>query len=134
MAKRQDVGYGRPPVATRFKPGESGNPAGRPKRAPSFHTELLEELAEFTPGTQGDLITKQRAVIRTLIQEAIGGNLRALSVLVGFLARAGAPEEASDAQASDEDQEILEDYVGRELKRRGIDDPTAAQARAPKDE
>jgi len=132
MAKRQDVGYGRPPVASRFKPGKSGNPAGRPKRAPSFRTELLEELAEFTPEAEGHLITKQRAVIRTLIQEAIGGNLRALSVLVGFLARATAPEDTSDAQASEEDQEILEDFVGRELKRRGIDG--SAPTRTPKDE
>ncbi|MGP0092365.1 MAG: DUF5681 domain-containing protein [Xanthobacteraceae bacterium] len=71
MAKRQDAGYGRPPVATWFKPGESGNPAGRRKRAPSFRTELLEELAGSTPDSQGDPITKQRAVIRTLIQEGI---------------------------------------------------------------
>jgi len=26
-----DVGYGRPPVQHRFKPGQSGNPGSRPK-------------------------------------------------------------------------------------------------------
>src|SRR4051812_34704183 len=26
------VGYGAPPLETRFRPGRSGNPAGRPKR------------------------------------------------------------------------------------------------------
>ena len=26
-----EVGYGKPPKATRFKPGKSGNPGGRPK-------------------------------------------------------------------------------------------------------
>jgi hypothetical protein len=26
------VGYGRPPIATRFRPGRSGNPSGLPKR------------------------------------------------------------------------------------------------------
>jgi hypothetical protein len=26
------VGYGRPPLATRFKPNQSGNPKGRPRR------------------------------------------------------------------------------------------------------
>jgi hypothetical protein len=39
------VGKGRPPIATRFRPGKSGNPKGRPKRkkkVPSF----LEALAE----------------------------------------------------------------------------------------
>src|SRR5687768_6396759 len=28
----EKVGYGRPPKHTRFKPGQSGNPRGRPKR------------------------------------------------------------------------------------------------------
>jgi hypothetical protein len=27
-----EVGYGRPPVATRFRPGGVGNPKGRPKK------------------------------------------------------------------------------------------------------
>jgi len=26
-----DVGYGKPPAHSRFKPGQSGNPRGRPK-------------------------------------------------------------------------------------------------------
>ena len=29
-AGEYEVGYGRPPVATRFAPGQSGNPKGRP--------------------------------------------------------------------------------------------------------
>lgn len=29
------VGYGKPPLHTRFKPGQSGNPRGRPRRAPT---------------------------------------------------------------------------------------------------
>ncbi len=33
-----DVGYGRPPEATQFKPGRSGNPNGRPKGAKSEDT------------------------------------------------------------------------------------------------
>jgi hypothetical protein len=133
MAKREEVGYRRPPVATQFKPGQSGNPAGRPKRAPSFRAELLEELAELMPGAEGHSISKQRAVIRTLVHEAIGGNLRALGVLVGFLARGGAPEEKGEEQASDEDQQLLDDYLDRELKRRGIDHAAAAPV-PPKDE
>ena len=26
-----EIGYGKPPKQTRFKPGQSGNPRGRPK-------------------------------------------------------------------------------------------------------
>lgn len=29
--KTDDVGYGKPPKRTQFKPGQSGNPKGRPR-------------------------------------------------------------------------------------------------------
>jgi hypothetical protein len=32
------VGYGRPPLATRFRAGQSGNPRGRPKGARNLST------------------------------------------------------------------------------------------------
>ncbi len=41
----ETVGYRRPPVASRFKPGQSGNPNGRPKKkqAPSGVPHMSEE-------------------------------------------------------------------------------------------
>jgi hypothetical protein len=41
-----EVGYGRPPLHTRFKPGQSGNPRGRPSGQKSVVRLLLEALAE----------------------------------------------------------------------------------------
>ena len=35
-----EVGYGRPPIATRFKPGQSGNPKGRQKGRKNLMTEF----------------------------------------------------------------------------------------------
>jgi hypothetical protein len=49
MASKEDddrVGYKRPPTHTRFKPGQSDNPKGRPKHARNLKTEFLEELNE----------------------------------------------------------------------------------------
>ncbi len=41
----ETVGYGKPPVSSRFKPGQSGNPNGRPKKkpAPSGVPHMSEE-------------------------------------------------------------------------------------------
>ena len=33
QSQDSDVGYGRPPKASQFKPGQSGNPNGRPRGA-----------------------------------------------------------------------------------------------------
>jgi hypothetical protein len=38
------VGYKRPPSKTRFKPGQSGNPRGRPKRQVDMSSALNKEF------------------------------------------------------------------------------------------
>jgi hypothetical protein len=40
--KSDDIGYGRPPTTTRWQPGQSGNPRGRPKVTKAA---LLESMA-----------------------------------------------------------------------------------------
>ncbi len=107
------VGRGKPPLHTRFKQGVSGNPTGRPKRAPTLRTDLLDELAR--PAAAGGDDTKQRAIVRTLISQAIAGNLRAISVLVAVLARMQEPNDELAEQLSDHDREILEKFAQREL-------------------
>jgi hypothetical protein len=60
------VGYCRPPEATRFKPGTSGNPKGRPKGAKNEATIL-------------------RNIFNRQIEIREGGRLRKVSVLEGML-------------------------------------------------
>ena len=42
-----EVGYGKPPKASRGRKGQSGNRRGRQKGARNLKTELSEELAEI---------------------------------------------------------------------------------------
>ena len=49
-----EVGYGKPPKAGRFKPGQSGNPRGRPKGTLNLKTDLQQELAERISVREGD--------------------------------------------------------------------------------
>src|SRR5947209_17104066 len=39
-----EVGFGKPPRSSQFKPGQSGNTAGRPPGAKNFATALEQEL------------------------------------------------------------------------------------------
>jgi hypothetical protein len=70
MPKEYTVGYRKPPQATRFKPGQSGNPKGRPKGSPNLATDLSTELGELITVREGGAaqrVSKQRALIKSLM-------------------------------------------------------------------
>lgn len=128
------VGYKQPPTATRFRPGRSGNPSGRPKRRPTFRTALLEELAAVMPGKgpRGD--SKLQAVIRRLVDAAIAGEARAQSLLIATLTRMGGVEDEEPSTLTAGDREILGDFVGDELNRRATDTVVTLSDRGEGDE
>ncbi len=82
MAKdKYDIGYGKPPKKTRFKPGQSGNPRGRPKESKNTISILKKELDERISLREGDkqlVITKRQAMLRHLINKAVQGDTRAM--------------------------------------------------------
>jgi hypothetical protein len=122
------VGYKQPPRHTRFRPGRSGNPAGRPKRRLSFWDALLTELATAMPGQDpGQVQSKLQALVKTLVDSAITGNARAQSLVVGALARLGDAENSEVPSLTPDDKEILDAYVGGELKRRADETGTAPE-------
>lgn len=60
-----------------FKPGESGNPGGRPKG--KSLTAVLRELLNQIP--QGDNKELKEAVVKALIKKALTGDTRALDII-----------------------------------------------------
>lgn len=80
-----DVGYGKPPKTTQFKPGQSGNPKGRPKGVKNLTTDLQEELetkVQITEDGKSKMVTKQRAMLKQLVQKAMKGDSKAADVLI----------------------------------------------------
>lgn len=119
---QEAVGYGRPPKATRFTPGRSGNPRGRPKGTKNLATDLREELSEtiqIREGGKERRVSKQRALVKSLVAAAVKGNIRATTALVSLCARAfGERNDAEDRKATPADDQILEDFIAREVDRR----------------
>lgn len=82
------VGYGRPPKDTRFKPGQSGNLKGRPKGTLNLATVLARTLrARVVVNENGrrKTITKLEAAIQQLTNKAASGELKALQLLAGLV-------------------------------------------------
>ena len=117
---KNPVGYKNPPLATRFKPGTSGNPNGRPKQKATLREEMIAELSEAVVVGDGKAATemsKARAIVKTLVRAAAAGDMRATQVLLNFCAK-GLGESEGPAEASSGDSELLKDYVAREIRRR----------------
>jgi hypothetical protein len=91
------VGYGKPPTHSRFKPGRSGNPKGRPRGAKNksgpFGRERLKEivLAEayrevsVSEGNKTVKLPVMQSVIRTLSVKAAKGDYRSQRLLTEML-------------------------------------------------
>jgi hypothetical protein len=76
-----EVGYGKPPVATRYKKGQSGNPGGKPKKiAPALNPGKIlqsidnEEITVKIEG-KGKRMLKAEIYFRQLFTKAIKGDL-----------------------------------------------------------
>jgi hypothetical protein len=110
------VGYGRPPKATQFRPGQSGNPSGRPKGARNFLTDLRSELNSTTTINERGhqvTVTKQVAIVKRLIAAAMDGDMRAVAALVNISTRMASAEDHGQAEFSAEDAEIIKDFDSR---------------------
>jgi hypothetical protein len=99
-----DVGYAKPPKATRFKKGKSGNPNGRPTRAaqPLDPGDILEaiENEEISVLDNGKRKSMKKAEIhfRQLFTKAINGDLKSARLLINMAEGYFDPEANADRE------------------------------------
>lgn len=83
------VGYGRPPRHSQFKAGQSGNPKGRPRGKRNMSSLLGDVLAQpvtVTANGKRKRVSSETAMLLRLREKALGGDIRALNMLLSLRA------------------------------------------------
>jgi len=113
-----DVGRGKPPLQTRFKPGQSGNPKGRPKGVRNFETDVqatLEAPVKVTRDGKPRKLSTQEAALLRLREKALSGDARALDRLLALAQAYNNEELIAAADLSADDAMLLDIYKSRIL-------------------
>jgi hypothetical protein len=119
-AVKQHVGYkvgkGRPPLATRWKPGQSGNPKGRPKGSRPVGAVLQDIIQQKVPVTENGKtrrIPALEVILRRLTNDAMRSDPRAIKLLLSLVDRYGeSPQTTLQLREMlAEDEEILAQYL-----------------------
>lgn len=126
---RYEVGYGKPPADTRFKPGQSGNPRGRPRgaknRKPALNEERLKSIIieeayraiRINDGDKQIKVPMAQAIVRAVAVNAVKGQQRAQRLFTELLTTT----ERENKALSDEWLDMAMTYKiewERELERR----------------
>ena len=133
------VGKGRPPVATRFKPGQSGNSKGRPKKVKTVDASLQEVLnRKLTVRENGRPRTRtlQEVIIFNLANAAARGDYKAVQLVLALQKQY---QNSSDTTVDPEslqpdDEAILRDYLARVgVTQQNLNNPNTENQGGPDD-
>src|SRR6266478_7239525 len=135
-ASDYQVGPGRPPVHTRFRKGQSGNPGGRStKSLPALLAAALNETVVVTIDGRRRKLTKREAIVTRMVDKSASADLRATKMLIDMMkdverrtGDAAPPPEPRRLAAAD--KEVVQLFVAR-LRRQILHEIEEAKAAEP---
>ncbi len=119
-SEANDVGYGKPPKAYQFKPGESGNPKGRKKGVKNESTilrELLQHKVSLTERGKTRKINLLEAILRKVAEDCLKGNIKSVAFLLNRYHAISTDNDGTQQGLGDDDKAVLEAYL-KELQAR----------------
>src|SRR5215472_13376036 len=130
------VGPGRPPLHTRFRKGQSGNPGGRRKKQlPALLADALNETVSVTIDGERREITKREAIVHQLVNKSTTADLRATKMLFDMMKdaeqKAGVVPPPPQPRLTEADEEVIRGL--KERMRRQILSEIAAEKTAAAD-
>jgi hypothetical protein len=115
-----EVGYGRPPQHSRFKPGESGNPKGRRSRSRNMKTilaEVLDEPVQMKINGQLKRVSTMEAAVRVVVTRVFKSDPKAVAAFFVLLKQTGYGTELAESSpellAGVDHEEVLREFLGR---------------------
>ncbi|MBR1335248.1 DUF5681 domain-containing protein [Bradyrhizobium ottawaense] len=112
---KDGVGYGKPPAEHRFKPGQSGNPKGRPKGSKNEWTiinKLLNRKIDIRENGRLRKITVLEGILTRFADDALRGKDKSAAFLLN---RQQLLETSSEQPANDvldiDDRKVLDFYA-----------------------
>jgi hypothetical protein len=123
------VGYGKPPVHSQYKKGQSGNPGGRKKGCRNFKTILATVMdSEIEDNGTGRRVSVVEALILKQAECGLNGDWKAGDKLMDRYERHFPDRPEVEREVSEEDRQMLDDFVRRLLSRRSAgEDPAEDQ-------
>jgi len=117
------VGYGKPPLASRFKRGTSGNAKGRPKGSKNLKTLIRDAMTasiSVQEGAKTKRVSRIEGVVLRQLQKALMGSDQAAMAVVKMALQLGFLEGSIDnfdaVALTRDDEQILSELIASSRK------------------